>query len=54
MSPEAHVRFCDSVALRFRGATGPVVESFFGSLKSERVLWRNYQSRDEARADIVE
>ena len=31
-----------------------VVESFFGSLKSERVLWRNYQSREEARADIVE
>ena len=31
-----------------------VVESFFGSLKSERVHWRNYQSREEARADIVE
>lgn len=31
-----------------------VVESFFGSLKSERVLWRNYQTRLEARADIVE
>jgi transposase InsO family protein len=31
-----------------------VVESFFGSLKSERVLWRNYQTRQEARADIVE
>ena len=31
-----------------------VVESFFGSLKSERVLWRDYQSREEARADIVE
>lgn len=25
-----------------------------GSLKSERVLWRNYQTRFEARADIVE
>ena len=31
-----------------------VVESFFGSLKSERVHWRNYQRREEARADIVE
>ncbi len=31
-----------------------VVESFFGSLKSERVLWRSYQTRWEARADIVE
>ncbi len=31
-----------------------VVESFFGSLKSERVHWRNYQSREQARADIVE
>jgi len=31
-----------------------VVESFFGSLKSERVHWRSYQSREEARADIVE
>lgn len=30
------------------------VESFFGSLKCERVLWRSYQTRDEARADIVE
>lgn len=25
-----------------------VVESFFGSLKSERVHWRNYQTREEA------
>jgi putative transposase len=31
-----------------------VVESFFGSLKSERVHWSSYQSREEARADIVE
>lgn len=31
-----------------------VVESFFGSLKSERVHWRSYQTRGEARADIVE
>ena len=31
-----------------------VVESFFGSLKCERVFWRSYQTREEARADIVE
>jgi putative transposase len=31
-----------------------VVESFFGSLKSERVHWRSYQTRQEARADVVE
>ncbi len=31
-----------------------VVESFFGSLKSERVFWRSYQSREEARADILD
>lgn len=31
-----------------------VVESFFGSLKCERVLWRSYQTREEARADIVD
>lgn len=31
-----------------------VVESFFGKLKSERVHWRNYQTRAEARADVVQ
>jgi len=31
-----------------------VVESFFGTLKLERIHWRSYQSREEARADIVE
>ena len=31
-----------------------VVESFFGSLKSERVHWRSYQTRDEARRDIID
>ena len=31
-----------------------VIESFFGSLKCERVLWRSYQDREEARADIVD
>ncbi len=31
-----------------------VVESFFGSLKSERVHWRSYQTREDARSDIVD
>lgn len=30
-----------------------VVESFFGSLKQERVHWRNYQTRNEAQQDIL-
>ena len=29
------------------------VESFFGSLKQERVHWRNYQTRYEAQQDIL-
>ena len=31
-----------------------VVESFFGSLKQERVQWRNYQSRYAGQQDILE
>ena len=31
-----------------------VVESFFGSLKQERVQWRYYQSRNEAQQDILD
>jgi len=31
-----------------------VVESFFGKLKSERLHWRSYHTRSEARADVVE
>jgi len=30
-----------------------VAESFFGSLKQERVQWRHYQSRYEAKQDIL-
>ena len=30
------------------------VESFFGSLKQERVQWRNYQTRYEAQQDILQ
>ena len=31
-----------------------MVESFFGSLKQERVQWENYQTRYEAQQDILE
>jgi transposase InsO family protein len=30
-----------------------VAESFFGSLKQERVQWRNYQTRFEAQQDVL-
>ena len=30
-----------------------VAESFFGSLKQERIHWRNYQTRYEAQQDIL-
>jgi putative transposase len=30
-----------------------VAESFFASLKKERVQWRNYQTRQEAQHDIL-
>ncbi len=31
-----------------------VVESFFGSLKQERVQWQSYQTRYEAQQDVLE
>ena len=31
-----------------------VVESFFGSLKCERVFWTCYQTREEARQDVLD
>jgi putative transposase len=30
-----------------------VAESFFGSLKQERVQWKNYHARFEAQQDIL-
>jgi transposase InsO family protein len=36
------------------GGDNAVVERFFGSLQSERVHWRSDQTREEARADIVD
>jgi len=31
-----------------------VAESFFGSLKQERVQWENYQTRHEAQQDVLD
>ena len=31
-----------------------VVESFFSTLKQERVQWKNYQTRYEAQQDVLE
>ena len=31
-----------------------VAESFFGTLKTERVSWRSYRTREEAKRDIVD
>ncbi|RDH90245.1 MAG: IS3 family transposase, partial [endosymbiont of Lamellibrachia luymesi] len=31
-----------------------VAESFFGSLKQERVQWRHYQTRYEAQQDVLD
>ena len=54
MSREAHVRFCESVAVRFRCATRPPVESFFGSLKQELVFHQKYPTRFHARQSLFE
>ena len=31
-----------------------MAESFFGSLKTERIFFSNYRTRDEAKQDIVD
>ena len=36
------------------GSVNAVVESFFGTLKQERVQWRHYQSRHAAHQDILQ
>jgi len=54
MSQEAHLRFCESAAVRLRYATRPVAESFFGTLKMEFIFGTTYSSRSDARQDIVD
>ena len=34
--------------------TREIVQNFFGSLKSDRLHWRSYQTREEARGDTVD
>ena len=43
----------DSMRSTWHRSVNPVVESFFGSLKQERVQWRYYQTRHEAHQDVL-
>ena len=52
MSREAHVRFCESVAVRSRRATRPEAESFFHTLKVELIHAQHFHTRQEARREI--
>jgi len=54
MSREAHVRFCESAAVKFRRATRPCVESFFKSLKSELIGKTIFATRKAAKQAIFE
>ncbi len=49
-----HNRFVGSMSRRANCWDNSVSESFFGSLKKERVQWRSYSTRIEARRDILE
>ena len=52
MSREAHVRFCESVGVRFPHATRLFVERLWRSVKYEEVYLKAYQTVTEARAGI--
>ena len=54
MNREVHVRFCESVAVRLRCATRPPLESFWGTLKTEYVFHRQYETRRQAMREISE
>ncbi len=47
-------RFVGSISRKGNCWDNAVAESFFDTLKQERVQWRNYQTRLEAMADIRE
>jgi len=49
---KAH-RFVGSMSRKGDCWDNAVAESFFGSLKQERVHWRNYQTRLEAQQDVL-
>jgi len=46
-------KFTGSMSRKGNCWDNAAVESFFGSLKQERVHWRNYQTRYEAQQDIL-
>ncbi len=45
--------FIGSMSRRGNCWDNAVAESFFGSLKSERVQWKHYQTRKEAQQDVL-
>ena len=52
MNREAHVRFCESVGVRFPHATRLFVERLWRSVKYEEVYLKAYQTVAEARTGI--
>ena len=54
MSREAHVRFCESVAVKFCCATRPPTTSFFHILKTELIGQHVFKTREEAKQTIFE
>jgi putative transposase len=53
MSREAHVRFCEKLRMKFPRFTRSVMERFFGSLKSEWTDQKVYQTREQAKTDVI-
>ena len=41
------------LAVNVTDGDNSVAESFFSNLKGERVFWRNYQTRDESKNDLL-
>ncbi len=52
MSREAHVRFCESVGVRFPHATRLFVERLWRSIKHEEVFLKAYSNRRGAKVGI--
>ena len=50
----ADYQITGSVSRKGNGWDNAVAESFFGSLKQERVQWRHYQTRHEAQQDVLQ
>ena len=49
----ANYGFIGSMSRKGDGRDNSVAESFFSRLKDERVFWRNYQTRDEEKHDML-